>query len=132
MTINKDAAARVQAQPTPEDRAKEALKPVANVLEGRVFASPDLKDADWICPLVDKMLAAVTTAIREAEQAAYERGREDEREMCASICEQVATTRHETSQTGLSRHYGDIGEVAGRKCAELIAAAIRQRGDRDE
>ena len=80
MTINKDAAARVQAQPTPEDRAKEALKPVANVLEGRVFASPDLKDADWICPLVDKMLAAVTTAIREAEQAAYERGRKEERE----------------------------------------------------
>jgi len=60
--MSEDTAARAQAQPAPEDRAQSAIVDMALPLK---MESDEINEAKQI-------IAAV---IREAEQAAYERGR---------------------------------------------------------
>jgi len=110
--MNDDTAARAQAQPTPEERASRA-----NDRSRRYEMNLE---------------PAIAHEIREAEQAAYERGREDEREACAEIADEWGRGSWQVDpQDGRQRfeihHLQQHVNSTGRGIAE----DIRKRGDSD-
>lgn len=86
----------------------EGLAPKDRANEVRAFAL-----------MLQGLRKIAATRLRKAEQAAYERGREHEREACASIAEASAVFIREWS-----------ADDAQAKGPQWIADSIRQRGSR--